>query len=599
MWNQSQPLQPNWGWPPNPNYQFNSSQDESQSWAAAAALWVQHKQFQPNNNEGYAVLDKPPEPPGPPPLPPPLPPPEEIPISVVDYNHGQTILENKSDLFQNDLNNKETLSSQVMPGDVFDYNHGKPEESGPDQNWGYNMWAGQQPAQPVPGFYNSDWNQGQWNGDHWENWNDSSAGFHPHPECFDQNSFHPPVFQDVIKPKDIIFNGRPEINSPDPVELAKKGKSLPLWLRQGLEKLGKEKEKQKVKEDLPIAKKISGYQHGSPHSSPEREKQIEPEKAEVTQIMDQEESVSLVSQEVETSPNHKVEEELDEEEKQKQRMLKIKTWMTETLLGVTNDEIQSLCNEVYFEIKKSVKVKATQLRQSGGLEALRSAALGDGDASASDSEEELSSAKEIKPVETIKAPEVNRISPVPIKTPDVPSKAVCSDRREEKLQAEIKSLDILIQARKQQKINAEKNLELKRHKDTVMSKKSRNEQQTSDSDESTSNLRKKRKQSSSSSSESESEESDSSDSETVTKKRKKSKHRQQSPSRHKKSKKKPKRLESSSESDHKKKKRKRKELTSSSDESSHSLRKKKSKGKKHKHKSRSHSRSPKHSKQRR
>ena len=192
--------------------------DESQSWAAAAALWVQHKQFHPNGNEGYAILDKPPEPPGPPPLPPPLPPPEEVPapVEVVDYNHGQTILENQSEAFQNDLNKQENSKPLILPGDVFDYNHGKTEANGTEQNWGYSMWTGQQaPAQPVPGFYNSDWNQGQWNGEHWENWNDSTSNFHPQPEGFDQNSFHPPVFQDASsKHKEILYNGRSENNSP-------------------------------------------------------------------------------------------------------------------------------------------------------------------------------------------------------------------------------------------------------------------------------------------------------------------------------------------------------------------------------------------------
>ena len=49
-----------------------------------------------------------------------------------------------------------------------------------------------------------------------------------------------------------------------------KKKSLPLWLRDGLEKLEKDKQKQE-KKVIPSAKSISGYQHGSPTSSPEQE----------------------------------------------------------------------------------------------------------------------------------------------------------------------------------------------------------------------------------------------------------------------------------------------------------------------------------------
>ena len=34
-------------------------------------------------------------------------------------------------------------------------------------------------------------------------------------------------------------------------------------------------------------------------------------------------------------------------------MLKIKTWLTETLLGVTNFELKNICEEVLFEMKRS------------------------------------------------------------------------------------------------------------------------------------------------------------------------------------------------------------------------------------------------------
>ena len=51
-------------------------------------------------------------------------------------------------------------------------------------------------------------------------------------------------------------------------EVTKRTKLLPLWLRDGLEKLEKDKKKHDKKE-LPEAKSISGYQHGSPTSSAE------------------------------------------------------------------------------------------------------------------------------------------------------------------------------------------------------------------------------------------------------------------------------------------------------------------------------------------
>ena len=52
-----------------------------------------------------------------------------------------------------------------------------------------------------------------------------------------------------------------------------KKKALPLWLRDGLEKLEKDKKKD-VKKVIPSAKNISGYQHGSPTSSPDRHEEV-------------------------------------------------------------------------------------------------------------------------------------------------------------------------------------------------------------------------------------------------------------------------------------------------------------------------------------
>lgn len=58
----------------------------------------------------------------------------------------------------------------------------------------------------------------------------------------------------------------------DPVEMNKK-KALPSWLRESLEKLEKDKKKQENK-TIPSAKTISGYQHGSPPSSPDQKEEV-------------------------------------------------------------------------------------------------------------------------------------------------------------------------------------------------------------------------------------------------------------------------------------------------------------------------------------
>ena len=61
----------------------------------------------------------------------------------------------------------------------------------------------------------------------------------------------------------------------DVMEVNKK-KSLPLWLREGLEKLEKDKKKQeKTEKEIPDAKNVSGYQHASPPSTPEQKEEVE------------------------------------------------------------------------------------------------------------------------------------------------------------------------------------------------------------------------------------------------------------------------------------------------------------------------------------
>ena len=63
----------------------------------------------------------------------------------------------------------------------------------------------------------------------------------------------------------------------DAAEIAKRTKVLPLWLRQGLEKMEQEKKKQLEKsksiEEISVEKDVSDYKNVSPKSSPEREKE--------------------------------------------------------------------------------------------------------------------------------------------------------------------------------------------------------------------------------------------------------------------------------------------------------------------------------------
>lgn len=142
--------------------------DQSQNWAAAAALWAQQRQVQEHGSNSATPLpldyERPPEPPGPPPLRPPLPsmelPPIAAPaqsIEVHDYMHGKG-------------------PPAPQQPEVIDYQHGKVGDPHPPTNEFNNMKHNEE--HPVeyevtsdnwqdhkPLFYNGGWNQDGWNGD--------------------------------------------------------------------------------------------------------------------------------------------------------------------------------------------------------------------------------------------------------------------------------------------------------------------------------------------------------------------------------------------------------------------------------------------------
>jgi len=475
MWNSLDQQQQQSGWwqPPPVNSYDNfhyqaQAPDPSQSWAAAAALWVQQKQYR----EQYGT-QQPPQPPADPPLelpappaPAPLPPPltNEVGFFGEGSEENQPVLHTQFQRGANNIGNVNHFNfGQESRSQVFEYQHG---QSGNDSQAVFDYNHGFQ--QPKAGKWKSAWGNEnslpkQWGSDNQSNdfqnvnannswnadntnvaennhfagppvsqrdfWVESSAdksiqsennlqsqrdssdnsrrykkqqasqqpsGFHSYPDDKSETNFasphHPPV---------IPF---PEVNL-EP-EVVKK-KALPLWLRDSLEKLEKEKKKkeEKTKEKearlLPSAKEISGYQHGdeelsadeSPKDSPKRKGRDRADSDSEDDLQRSRPAASPKgspigrkrsdSEEKDSEP-----EEVDEQERQRQTMLKIKRWMTETLLGVTNQELCKLCEEVCFEIKRSAKTKAQQLRTSGGLEALRSS-LGN-----QEDEQDVSSANE-------------------------------------------------------------------------------------------------------------------------------------------------------------------------------------------------------------
>lgn len=420
MWGSGQ-QQSIWGWPSNVNNNHTVDQesfDPSQGWAAAAALWAQQRQLQEQYKNGNEPplpdFEPPPEPPGPPPVRPSIPHLDAQPITpsvhnieVHDYMHG------KAQLTQ-------------PPTEVIDYQHGKISERLPaafdyknnksiDENpveWEVTSdnWQDHRPL-----FHNGGWNQDGWNGDqmsyysaaakHYQKeYDSSSAQGNSEKEARNYRSMS--VSSEGHKTDKINHKSkqigittakvRPESSkttgniSFDVAETSRRAKVLPLWLRQGLEKMEQEKKKQldrnKPKEEsLPATSDLANQD--SPKSSLDKENKV-------TSESDEETEKNVHSKEISAEPrsdaeSEEEEEEEDEGERFQRMMLKVKTWMTEILLGVTNTEIRDVSNEIYFEFKRSVKVKATQVRRSGGLEALRAVGQGgDGDSTTSDSESE-------------------------------------------------------------------------------------------------------------------------------------------------------------------------------------------------------------------
>lgn len=133
--------------------------DQSQNWAAAAALWAQQRQMQEqyhNSNETAPLPpERPPEPAPPPPQLPPLPPTEDDNVEVHDYNHGKP-----TQIIDYQHQNASSVPSHPGPppvppsADVIDYNHGKNNDT-----------SANIAAAPVPGFHQGNWD---YNNDSWQ-----------------------------------------------------------------------------------------------------------------------------------------------------------------------------------------------------------------------------------------------------------------------------------------------------------------------------------------------------------------------------------------------------------------------------------------------
>lgn len=321
---------------------------------------------------------------------------------AVESNGTEIEGENNRSHFEHQKERKPTITQDynhqpaapVLPGmQTFDHNHGfnrpppqpfshvapQPIDYGHGQSVDYGH---QGPL--VPGAQVYDY-QPQYD----------SHYYHQHP--YEMDRHHPRFAPEHDKPK-----SHPPVESlPDLSGLSDvKKKALPMWIREGLEKLEKKKQKKQDHGEEDDSKKssvnlsasgsssIAGYDHGkvdSPVRTPksnDSEEESDTEKTDHPSLAEESDHDSHSkgstpknrhSKEVSSQPkrvqsSEEEEEERTEEEKQQELMVNIRKLLTEVLLTVTNEEVTKIAQETYNE---ALRGPARQLQHSGGLDALR------------------------------------------------------------------------------------------------------------------------------------------------------------------------------------------------------------------------------------
>uniref|UniRef100_A0A8W8JDW4 Splicing factor, arginine/serine-rich 18 n=1 Tax=Magallana gigas TaxID=29159 RepID=A0A8W8JDW4_MAGGI len=181
---------------------------------------------------------------------------------------------------------------------------------------------------------------------------------------------------------------------------AAKRKTLPAWIREGLEKMEREKQKKMERERIEQEKKEAEKREqaekeamddmtndGEPHvpkkSRFDSDDEEDQSSLPPTPVKDRSRSPEQVKRRSPSPQEFK-----SEEEKQMEFMMKVRKMLTEILLDVTNSEIKSVCKEVYLKEKsRASKAPAKQLTKSTALASLTGLGL-TGYGSDSDEEEE-------------------------------------------------------------------------------------------------------------------------------------------------------------------------------------------------------------------
>ncbi|XP_044283366.1 arginine/serine-rich protein PNISR isoform X1 [Varanus komodoensis] len=387
MWDQGgQPWQQ---WPLNQQQwmqSFQHQQDPSQiDWAALAQAWIAQREasgqqsvveqqgMMPNgqemtgmepgpNNHGnfqgdpnfnrmwqpeWSMPHQPPHPPPDQPWIPPAPGPMDIVPPSEDSNSqdsGEFAPDNRHIFNQNNHNFGGPPPDNFSMGPVnqFDYQHGA--TFGPPQG-GFHppYWQPGPPGPPGP----------------------------PAPPAPPQNRRERPAFRDRQRSPITL----PVKQEPPQIDAVKR-RTLPAWIREGLEKMEREKQKKLEKERME--------QQRSQLSKKEKKEHVEPGEEDGPRLPqkskfdsdDEDEDLDNVeatsSGKISRSPSpapqeEQSEPEMTEEEKEYQMMLLTKMLLTEILLDVTNEEIYYVAKDVH---RKAIKAPAKQLAQSSALASL-------------------------------------------------------------------------------------------------------------------------------------------------------------------------------------------------------------------------------------
>ncbi|XP_067945957.1 arginine/serine-rich protein PNISR-like [Watersipora subatra] len=407
-----------WGqqqWPMQQSAYANMAHDQV-DWAALAKQWMQFKDV---GDVAQTTT--------PPPPPPPIPGPEsssqldmQPPINIGshaknNWSEGFSVPKTENQAWDsttstdwtggvNTEGTSEPTPSQSNSMQAFDYNHGTTQTY--DAPYHSTMPAHEAPnntaLSDAPGTIGQ-YNQGY-------EYNQQDYQKQPYWPNHNQGYGHSGAYNDVVVSHAKGHQPRPHFHDADltepspsvPMDAAKR-KTLPVWIREGLEKMEREKMKKEEKERLekereeekllkeeqqrkaeeeavrtgiPVKSKFEDDEVEMPASKSEgRQKSVTPERGSISRS---------------PSPESKY---LTPEERQAQLMLKVKTMLTEVLLSVTNEEIESVCKSVYNKCKKrEFSAPAKMIGRSSALTSLKSSfggydsEISDGDSEGQDDE---------------------------------------------------------------------------------------------------------------------------------------------------------------------------------------------------------------------